>query len=927
MAFYSRCAVVGSDLFRKGLFFLLLLAGLAENSLAQTDKMNIRAQVYDTSGQLPVRGAVGMAIRFSDSLLVRFDRSDSTGLLELLEIPLDTYIVIISSPGYGDRPIFIMGSAQKKDVFLEKVQLPTPTVSLQEFVVVGYTDPVYYKGDTLVFLADSFKTRPNAVVEDLLKKLPGIRVDEKGKIYSQGKAIDQLLVDGDEFFGSDPTIATRNLSAQSVQSVKVYEKKEAGAGTDGTVQVMNLELKEDAKKGYFGKIEAGTDVIKFHESQILANRFSKSRKFSVFALYSNTPKGGFGWDDREEYGLNDLSDFEFNEDQNMWIGEQDRTNKGLPSTLKTGFYYSDKLFKNTKYNLTYLYNPGALTSRSQVRNQYFFTDTSYSTSDSSESDEEYKKHRVVLGIKNELDSFITIELRSKINYNYSESITHRRQDFFTADAQAVRRLDHLNTQNKEILSSNNELMFERRFRKQKRWMEFGLSNQSGQNSSDGYLNIHNEYYPSAGSMGDSTDQHKLTSNNSRQYKISGMYNHPITDKFLVFLHYSYLFRDQSLDRYTFELLNGEYSQANDSFITRLDQHRQQHRLSMSLIYEKKKFRFSFGSAGEDRRVENLNLRNEQVWKQRVLLLLPFVNYNYTFKNNSRVFSSYTTNSILPSMEQIQPAPDNSNNNQVYIGNPDLKPSFAHNLRLSYNFFKAVSGRSMWVNINGSYYGRGFSNSTEYDSLGLAHVQTVNVSGNYFMNGSLHSSYSYFDKKLMLGPSIDLRQNSNLNYINKQENKVINSSLGTSLYIYLSLDSLEFSINGSMQYSQPTSSLSAVPDHPYFTYTYEAWVKWLLPKGFEIETDASWYINTRRAEGYNVQYVIWNAAFSKKFLKKENLILGLSAVDMLDQNLDLQRSVQDNVISDSRTNAVSRYVLFRLTYKFTSPNPSADEPTP
>src|SRR5204862_4342732 len=133
--------------------------------------------------------------------------------------------VVISHPRFGDQTFILLGSKENTDFDLKKISLPSKSVTLSEVTVFGYADPVYYKGDTLVYTADSFDVKPNAVVEDLLKKLPGIKVDAKGKIYSQGKAVDQVLVDGDEFFGSDPTVATRNLSAESVESVQVYDKK------------------------------------------------------------------------------------------------------------------------------------------------------------------------------------------------------------------------------------------------------------------------------------------------------------------------------------------------------------------------------------------------------------------------------------------------------------------------------------------------------------------------------------------------------------------------------------------------------------------------------------------------------------------------------------------------------------------------------
>ena len=202
------------------LILLLLLSGFIPfRSVAQM--MSIHGTVMDTVEQKPLRDAVAMSVRLSDSVLTSFSRTDANGFFSLDSIQPDTYQVIITHPRFGDQDIILLGSRENHDFDLKKIILPPKSITLNEVTVFGYSDPVYYKGDTLVYTADSFKVKQNAVVEDLLKKLPGIKVDADGKIYSQGKAVDQVLVDGDEFFGSDPTTATKNLAASSVESVQI----------------------------------------------------------------------------------------------------------------------------------------------------------------------------------------------------------------------------------------------------------------------------------------------------------------------------------------------------------------------------------------------------------------------------------------------------------------------------------------------------------------------------------------------------------------------------------------------------------------------------------------------------------------------------------------------------------------------------------
>ena len=204
---------------------------LALSSFAQ--RVEITGTIKDTSENKGLSNAVVMAIRFSDSLLVKHVRTDAMGYFKLDDIAIDTYQVVATHPRFGDQMMIIAASENNKTFALGKFSLPSKSITMKEVLIYAYKDPVYYKGDTLVFTADSFKVKPNATVEDLLRKLPGIKVDEKGKITSQGKKVDQVLVDGDEFFGSDPTMATQNLNAKSVESVQVYEKKKEGEKSRG----------------------------------------------------------------------------------------------------------------------------------------------------------------------------------------------------------------------------------------------------------------------------------------------------------------------------------------------------------------------------------------------------------------------------------------------------------------------------------------------------------------------------------------------------------------------------------------------------------------------------------------------------------------------------------------------------------------------
>ncbi|MBK6521951.1 MAG: carboxypeptidase regulatory-like domain-containing protein [Sphingobacteriaceae bacterium] len=189
----------------KPLLFIFLLFGYLSNA----QKLSIRGKVQDTVSKKPLQNAVIIATKLSDSTLIDFTRSNEEGFFEIKELPIDTYKVVISFKKFGDKIMYVIGTNKSFEFNFDKIIMPPKSVDLDEVTIFAYKDPVYYKGDTLIYTADSFKVKANATVEDLLRRLPGVKVDANGKITSQGKEVSKVLVDGDEFFGTDPTMATK----------------------------------------------------------------------------------------------------------------------------------------------------------------------------------------------------------------------------------------------------------------------------------------------------------------------------------------------------------------------------------------------------------------------------------------------------------------------------------------------------------------------------------------------------------------------------------------------------------------------------------------------------------------------------------------------------------------------------------------------
>jgi len=897
---------------RKFVLYLLLLT--AGSSYGQ--QMTITGNVMDTNTQVPVRNAVAITIRVKDSVLLGFQRTDKFGAFNF-SMPVDTVQLIVRHPDYNDFNSYIFGSADNNTFELNPLPMPEKSTSLNEFVIYANRNPIYYRGDTLIYVADSFKVKENAVVEDLLKKLPGIKVDADGKITSQGQEIGQVLVDGDEFFGSDPTIATKNLAAKGVESVKVYEK-DSEDGSDTKIQVLDLTLKDEAKKGYFGKISGGTDFSKFYEGEFLLNRYNSKQKIAVFGLGSNTPKSNFNQSDMFKFGLSGGREWNENDDNEYSGGEGSiNTDNGIPQTFRTGFYLDQKAWKGAKFRLNYTYADNKIKTTGQSRSQYFLTDTSYTTDEVANSLERYQSHQIGLKFTQQLDSLTRIEFEPKVTLNASSESSLSETKYLSADNSQIRTTSIQNTTSATGTDVNATLRFFRDFKKKNRKLTARYNMASSQNSSDGFLNSLDRDAQTFG-INQSYDQKKENRSGSLGHTAYINYVEPIAKlkKWKTEFDYEFFMNNSDQRKTTFNPMNGEYVDVDSTFSNQFETSRQQHRAGAFLIFENAKSRISVGTRARSIAIDNNNTFTDTLIRQGLNNLLPRVVITHRFSQSNRLRFQYNTSSSLPTVTQLQPVLDNSNPNFVRVGNADLKPNYSHTLNLNYNMWKGLSGFYVYSGLNYTYQKNAFSTSVTYDAQNRTLSQAVNADRAdylYFYGGSGMPIPKL--KNTRLEVNVNGNYTSTENFIQLQRNESRNTGLGTDLELSYNGDSLNLSIGGGYDYNMPSNTLSSASSKPYSSYNLTANVDWTLPFQLFLKSDATYTVNSNRTAGYGVNYVIWNASLQRSFLKTQNLYIGIEAYDLLNQNVSAYRTVTQNVITDSITNVITRYFLAKVTLKF------------
>jgi len=884
--------------------------------------MKVTGTVYDTAGVQKLENVSVMAVRLKDSLLLKFTRTNSEGSFELTDFPPDTFNLIIEHPGLDPKSYFIFGNSENAEIEIPIIKLNPPSQQLDEVVIFANKSAIYFVGDTLRYVADSFNVAENAVVEDLLKKLPGIKVEDDGSITSQGQDIEQVLVDGDEFFGSDPTIATRNLGAKGIETVDVYEKDREGAsiGDDDKMQVMDLKLKDDAKKGYFGKVSGASDFAlfednAFYEGEFLYNNFNKKRKISVFALSSNTPKSNFGFGDAAKFGLDN------ERNGNWWDQGSSANTSGIPRTLKTGLYYSDKIGKTGKINVNYSYYESQLNAVSRSQSSYFLSDTSYRTVDSVDLDERTQSHRINLAYKTKIDSLTTIEIKPSFRFDAATDSSSTRNNFFGQNNDQSLKTSIFNSNDSKGFSSESEFRVIRKFKKPKRELKAEYYLKTSDNETESTLENTSNYYlplPSDSII----EQDKTNENQSLNQSGILTYTEPITKYIKLQVEYLYQNNKSTQEIFAKDRLNNNV--LIDDLSNNFDNVRIQNRGTAILSYQNFKHTFQAGLGYRNIMIDNRNLITDSLITQNIDNLLPQFRYQFKPSQGTRLNIRYNTRSDQPSINDLQPVQDNSNPNAIQIGNPDLEPNYVHSININFNTWKALSGRYIWSGLRATYTDNAFANSTTYDDYGRTISQTRNVDGNISSSIFAGAGFPILNRKIEFEPNLVGTYMKYTNFIDGEENITKNSMISGGLDIQFTFDSLEFSIGNNYSYTNPESSLSAFSNQPYSTQRYTARVEWRMKGGFKIKADANYSINKGRSQGFDQNIFVINTELSKAFLKTENLILALNANDILNQNINLIREVNGNVITDNFTTIISRYFLMRLTYKFNNNNTKEDD---
>ncbi len=905
---------------------LLLLTFFVFDS-AYSQKSTITGVIADTANDKKLQYAVVTLLNPDDSTLIQFTRTDASGRFTLKNVSQGNVLFIVSYPKFADY-VDVLVVQPDDNVDLGNVNLINKSVLLNE-IVIRQNMAMRMKGDTLEYNADSFKVRANASAEELLRALPGIQVDKDGKIVAQGQEVQKVLVDGEEFFSDDPTVATRNIRADAVDKVQVFDKKSDQAAFTGIddgekTKTLNLTLKEDKKNGYFGKVSAGGGLKDKFSNEAMINYFKGKKKVSGYGIMSNTGLTRLNWDDARKYA-NTEDNFEYDENSGgvYMFGGGDNfqfDGNGLPTMWTAGAHFSNK-WNEDKQNLngSYTYKKLNVYGENETKSQYILPDTVYYNNQKSNNFNQRIRNSISGKYEWQIDSSSSLKILVNGYKGQSQSSSDIFSEAINENQQFVNNNKRNTSAQADESSLNASILWRKRFKKIGRTMSIRVEQKYNNTESEGYLGSVINYFGPDGniSIRDSINQQKDNHSKFSSFNGKVTYTEPVSKDNFIELNYGYSNTTSDANRVTYDFKNGKYDELNELLTNDYRFLINTYVGGVAYRIAKKKYNVSFGSDLAYQAFEQTDNRKDSSFTYNRTNFFPKASFNYNFKPQTRLGINYNGRTQQPSLQQIQPIPENEDPLNIFIGNPSLDQAFNHNFNLYFNDYKVLKERGLWANVGINFIDNAITTSNTVDNSGKRIYQSVNANGVY-------NYWGYIGYHLKLGATnIRASINGNLsggrmvNYLNNQRNATINNSYTLSPGIsYYSGKKGHAELQGSLTYSTSVSSINPDLKTNYWIYTIRMDALKTLPFNTEIGSDAN--LNFRQQTSVfdqNRNAFIWNAHIGKR-LFKETCLLKFGVNDILNQNIGFNRSIQSNFISESTNLTLRRFWMLSFTWNFT-----------
>jgi uncharacterized membrane protein YgcG len=940
----------------KFLFILgLLTVLLIQSTFSQTQKtVVVNGSIVEKTTNKPMEFASAALLTIKDSTRVKEGVSNTSGKFSFSNVDPGTYKLKLSFLGYTTiRKTVTITSNASGVINLGNFVLEEGN-SLMNEVVITATLPVLVKKDTLEYNADMFKVEKNAVVEDMLKKLPGVEIDGAGKITAQGTDVTRVFVDGKQFFGNDPLLATQNLPAEMISKVQVIDKKsdqaEFSGVDDGQVEkIINIVTRQGYKHGSFGKASSGYGSDDRYDEGLMFNNFVGERQFSVIGMANNTNNLKFTLDTGNSLNSSRGSTLSSARGSRMGGGGgggggfssmtsagRGMTQSGVSITNAAGINFHDKIGKKLEFTGSYFFNESDKNTSQTSLTQTLSADSSIFKHDTSSNWNNTKNHRINMEFIYTIDSANSIIFRPNVSYALTSS---ERADRSITLGQTGYKLNQSNSSSNSDGTSWNSgatLLFRHKFAKPRRTFSLNLTGTLTSSNTDQYSKSTISKYVTP--TGPSTISTNLLLNNTSSrdgFTARASYTEPLslTKSLEANYYYSKSYNVSQRKAFDYNEADSLWNIPDITYSNKYDNYFINQRVGLSMTSKKNKLMYTLGVGVESSQILSKTHVLDTLFDRthNSVNFSPTASLNYSFTNRRRINLQYRGTTNEPSIDQLQPIVSDPNSLTIRKGNPDLKASFTNDLTFGYNDVDTKTFANYFVNVQYSGVLHSISNNYINGPNGEQIIIPVNVNGAYDASVNVGMGRPIAKNKFSINTSGSLRWSNDVNYVRNSAN-----ALNTTTVIDTAASKLNTtrtltagynfsgSINGKVvmftaaariNYNRSWQSVQTTNTNIYISYNYLADLKLNLPNGLLIATDYQFNVNTGLGSGYNKNYALWNASVAKDFLKNKRAQFKFQIYDILKQNQSIRRSINGNNITDTQSTILPQYFICTLTYNF------------
>lgn len=946
---------------------LILLCACCSFSNAQS-KFNVSGIVIDKNTRESVISATVRVLSLPDSTMVTGVATDTNGAFNIKNVKKGNYALKVTFIGYHDNVIPLNLTKEKeKNINVGYITLIDDTQLLKEAVVTANVAQVQVSGDSLVFNAAAIRTSEGSALEELVKKLPGAEIDDDGNITINGKTVTKILVDGKEFFLNDKNMALKNIPTKIVDKIKAYDRKSDLARVTGIDDgeeetVLDLSIKKGMNQGWFGNLDLALGTEKRYTEKLMLNRFTDTKQFTLIGSANNIGDRGFGGGGGRGWG---------------------RGGNGLEARKDLGFNFattSEKL--ETGGNVRFRYIGTDVENTSSI--QSFVTPTGAFTRSQSENKTSNISANMDFRLEWKPDSMTNIIFRPSANYSRNRGFNSSLRATFDTNPDSLAEdpllyatenvlnyesaydfIVNTNVSYAQTYSNskglNGELQINRRLNNEGRNITFratgGLSS-----SASKQLSTSSIVYRRTHSQTDN-NRYYTTPGQSNNYSLQATYSEPIAEKtYLQFsyrFNYSYSESDRSADVWPTDNASTCYQAISEALLTNrynvagaldqvlsqglfpnIDKATQEKADSLSQYSEYRNFNHTIGlsfrkvtdkanfSAGFDLLPQHSTLdykymaKDYPVITRNVFNFTPRIDFRYQFDKQTQFRANYWGRSQQPSMTNLLDITDDSDPLNISKGNPGLKSSFTHNIRLNYNTYNADLQQGIFSFGGFNFTRNAISNRTWYDgTTGVRTTQPENINGNWSGYAGFGYNRGLGEKKYFtVNTFTNLNYNHQVGYVDPtrydEEISTTNQAgIGQRLSFGFRKEWFEISINGNVNYNHTRNNVVASSNLDTWNFSYGAEINLNFDNGISFSTDIS--ESSRRgysSAGMNTNELLWNAKLSKSFLKGNALTISAEWNDILQNRSNISRAITAMQSSDSRYNSIYSYGMLHIIYK-------------